>query len=132
MDRALDREYFISVVGGRDEEDAALAQELRTFPAESVLYLGALAELSVSFRVEQGFRQAWQEDPSPCRGLSAYANSYEREAAGAPVCRMAENAPDTAGAVHHVVLFIAGRDGRDAEATRPFADRSGDCHLRRP
>ncbi|POC80049.1 LacI family transcriptional regulator, partial [Vibrio vulnificus] len=49
LDRALDREHFISVVGADEEDAFALAQELRTFPAESVLYLGALPELSVSF-----------------------------------------------------------------------------------
>ncbi|MDP8747525.1 catabolite repressor/activator [Serratia marcescens] len=81
LDRALDREHFISVVGADQEDAFALAQELRTFPAESVLYLGALPELSVSFLREQGFRQAWQEDPRHVDYL--YANSYEREAAGA-------------------------------------------------
>jgi LacI family fructose operon transcriptional repressor len=81
LDRALDREHFISVVGADEEDAFALAQELRTFPAESVLYLGALPELSVSFLREQGFRQAWQEDPRHVDYL--YANSYEREAAGA-------------------------------------------------
>ena len=40
-----------------------LAEELRKFPAETVLYLGALPELSVSFLREQGFRTAWKDDP---------------------------------------------------------------------
>ncbi|MNH03979.1 Catabolite repressor/activator [compost metagenome] len=80
LDRALDREHFISVVGADQEDAFALAQELRTFPAKSVLYLGALPELSVSFLREQGFRQAWQDDERQVDYL--YANSYEREAAG--------------------------------------------------
>jgi len=56
-----------------------LASELRTFPAETVLYLGALPELSVSYLREQGFRTAWKDDPREVHFL--YANSYEREAA---------------------------------------------------
>ena len=55
-----------------------LAAELRTFPAETVLYLGALPELSVSYLREQGFRTAWKDDPREVNFL--YANSYEREA----------------------------------------------------
>lgn len=53
-----------------------LAEELRKFPAETVLYLGALPELSVSFLREQGFRTAWKDDPREVHFL--YANSYER------------------------------------------------------
>ncbi len=56
-----------------------LAEELRKFPAETVLYLGALPELSVSFLREQGFRTARKDDPREVHFL--YANSYEREAA---------------------------------------------------
>jgi len=56
-----------------------LAAELRKMPAERVLYLGALPELSVSFLREQGFRSAWKDDPREVKYL--YANGYEREAA---------------------------------------------------
>ncbi|PHM74400.1 catabolite repressor/activator [Xenorhabdus kozodoii] len=79
LDRALDSEHFVSVVGDDLEDAKMLAQELRQFPAESVLYLGALPELSVSFLREQGFREAWEHDPRAVNYV--YANSYEREAA---------------------------------------------------
>lgn len=79
LDRALDRKHFTSVVGADLEDAEMLAQELRKVPAESVLYLGALPELSVSFLREQGFRQAWADDPREITYL--YANSYERVAA---------------------------------------------------
>nr|WP_216660517.1 MULTISPECIES: catabolite repressor/activator [unclassified Brenneria] len=79
LDRALDREHFTSVVGADLEDAEMLAQELRKVPAESILYLGALPELSVSFLREQGFRQAWAGDPREVHYL--YANSYERVAA---------------------------------------------------
>ena len=55
LDRALDREHFTSVVGADQDDAEMLAAELRTFPGETVLYLGALPELSVSFLREQGF-----------------------------------------------------------------------------
>ncbi|PLR41040.1 catabolite repressor/activator [Chimaeribacter californicus] len=80
LDRALDRENFVSVVGADQEDALMLAKELRTFPAESILYLGALPELSVSFLREQGFREAWAGDTRPISYL--YANSFERAAAG--------------------------------------------------
>ncbi|OAT34779.1 catabolite repressor/activator [Proteus myxofaciens] len=79
LDRALESEHFISVVGDDLEDATMLATELKSFPAESVLYLGALPELSVSFLREQGFRNVWQDDPRKVSYL--YANSYEREAA---------------------------------------------------
>ncbi|STP79561.1 transcriptional regulator of the control of carbon and energy metabolism GalR/LacI family [Escherichia coli] len=79
LDRALDREHFTSVVGADQDDAEMLAEELRKFPAETVLYLGALPELSVSFLREQGFRTAWKDDPREVHFL--YANSYEREAA---------------------------------------------------
>ncbi len=63
LDRALDREHFTSVVGADQDDAEMLAEELRTFPGETVLYLGALPELSVSFLREQGFRKAWKDDP---------------------------------------------------------------------
>ncbi|OSN05454.1 transcriptional regulator [Lonsdalea britannica] len=81
LDRALDCEHFTSVVGADMEDAEMLAQELRNIPAERVLYLGALPELSVSFLREQGFRQAWESDPRQVQYL--YANSYERSAAAA-------------------------------------------------
>ncbi|MFP1916407.1 catabolite repressor/activator [Lonsdalea quercina] len=81
LDRALDREHFTSVVGADMEDAEMLARELRNIPAERVLYLGALPELSVSFLREQGFRQAWESDPRLVEYL--YANSYERSAAAA-------------------------------------------------
>nr|QLY89231.1 FA(2)_YQR [Cloning vector FA(2)_YQR] len=79
LDRALDRVHFTSVVGADQDDAEMLAEELRKFPAETVLYLGALPELSVSFLREQGFRTAWKDDPREVHFL--YANSYEREAA---------------------------------------------------
>ncbi len=81
LDRALDREHFISVVGADQEDAEMLAGELRKFPSESVLYVGALPELSVSFLREQGFQQAWKDDKRQINYL--YANSYERDAAAA-------------------------------------------------
>nr|WP_246859498.1 catabolite repressor/activator [Dickeya oryzae] len=81
LDRALDREHFTSVVGADMEDAEMLAQELRKVPAESVMYLGALPELSVSFLREQGFRRAFAEDPRQVNYI--YANSYERSAAAA-------------------------------------------------
>ncbi|MEA1063579.1 catabolite repressor/activator [Erwinia sp. HR93] len=91
LDRALDREHFISVVGADREDAEALAQELRKFPGENVLYLGALPELSVSFLREQGFRDAWKEDARTVQFL--YADSYEREAAGAVFERWLQDNP---------------------------------------
>lgn len=79
LDRALDREHFISVVGADYEDSEMLAQELRKFDAKSVLYIGALPELSVSQLREQGFRQAWKGDERQVNYL--YSNSYERESA---------------------------------------------------
>ena len=80
LDRALDRENFVSVVGADKEDAVMLAAALRSFPAESILYLGALPELSVSFLREQGFREAWADDARTVNYL--YANSFERAAAG--------------------------------------------------
>lgn len=54
LDRALDREHFTSVVGADQDDAEMLAEELRKFPAETVLYLGALPELSVSFCASRG------------------------------------------------------------------------------
>ena len=39
LDRALDREHFTSVVGADQDDAEMLAEELRKFPAETVLYL---------------------------------------------------------------------------------------------
>lgn len=51
LDRALDREHFTSVVGADQDDAEMLAEELRKFPAETVLYLGALPSCpSVSAR----------------------------------------------------------------------------------
>ncbi len=43
-----------------------LAAELRKFPGDRVLYLGALPELSVSFLREQGF--PFSPERRPARG----------------------------------------------------------------
>nr|WP_240345307.1 catabolite repressor/activator [Pectobacterium brasiliense] len=91
LDRALDREHFTSVVGADLEDAEMLAQELRKVPAKSVLYLGALPELSVSFLREQGFRQAWSGDPREVNYL--YSNSYERVAAAAAFMDYLKNNP---------------------------------------
>lgn len=79
LDRALEKEHFISVVGDDQEDAFMISAELRKFNAESVLYLGALPELSVSYLREQGFRKAWNEDPRKIDYL--YANCYERDSA---------------------------------------------------
>lgn len=91
LDRALDPEHFISIVGADREDAEMLAAELRQFPAERVLYFGALPELSVSFLREQGFRSAWQDDPREVSFL--YSDSYEREAATALFGRWLEENP---------------------------------------
>ncbi|MDE9458663.1 catabolite repressor/activator [Xenorhabdus bovienii] len=91
LDRALDSEHFISVVGDDFEDAKMLAQELRQFPSESVLYLGALPELSISFLREQGFREAWESDQREVNYL--YANSYERDAAAEVFASWLENHP---------------------------------------
>lgn len=78
LDRALDPDRFVSVVGSDQEDAQMLAAELRTFAVESVLYIGALPKLSVSQLREQGFKAAWQGDDRQIDYL--YANSYEREA----------------------------------------------------
>ena len=79
LDRALDPEHFISVVGSDFDDAKLLASEFRKYSADSVVYLGALPELSVSHLREQGFRDAWQGDKRDVTFL--YANSYERETA---------------------------------------------------
>ncbi|MTB66283.1 catabolite repressor/activator [Providencia sp. wls1943] len=79
LDRALEKEHFISVVGDDQEDALMISKELRKFSAESVLYLGALPELSVSYLREQGFRKAWEGDTREVNYL--YANSYECDAA---------------------------------------------------
>lgn len=91
LDRALDSEHFISVVGDDQQDAEMLAAELRKFPAQLVLYLGALPELSVSFLREQGFRSAWQDDPRQVDFL--YANSFEREAAAQVIGQWLQNHP---------------------------------------
>lgn len=113
LDRALDREHFTSVVGADQDDAEMLAEELRKFPAETVLYLGALPELSVSFLREQGFRTAWKDDPREVNFL--YANSYEREAA-AQLFENGWNASYAAGALYDIVRAITGRDGRNVAA----------------
>ena len=80
LDRALDREHFISVVGADQEDAFALAQELRTFPAESVLYTAPCRSFRSASCVSRASAER-QEDPRHVDYL--YANSYEREAAGA-------------------------------------------------
>lgn len=118
LDRALDREHFTSVVGADQDDAEMLAEELRKFPAETVLYLGALPELSVSFLREQGFRTAWKDDPREVHFL--YANSYERRQLPS-YSKMAGNASDAAGAVHNVVCVVARGDGCHATSRRQTA-----------
>ncbi|CAO95791.1 catabolite repressor/activator [Erwinia tasmaniensis] len=79
LDRALDREHFTSVVGADQEDAQALAAELRKLSAKSVLFVGALPELSVSFLRELGFREGWEGDERQPDFI--YANSFERSAA---------------------------------------------------
>lgn len=91
LDRALESEHFISVVGDDLEDAKMLATELQALPSQSVLYLGALPELSVSFLREQGFRSVWKDDPRDVTYL--YANSYEREAAAVAFAEWLNNNP---------------------------------------
>ncbi len=61
LDRALDRSIS-SASSGADQETLC-AGAGRTPSRLNRCCIGALPELSVSFLREQGFRQAWQEDP---------------------------------------------------------------------
>jgi LacI family fructose operon transcriptional repressor len=91
LDRALDPEHFISVVGADQEDAEMLSRELRHFTGDAVLYLGALPELSVSFLREQGFRQGWRGDDRQPDFL--YANSYERSSSAALFSQYLETHP---------------------------------------
>ncbi|EOS94939.1 catabolite repressor/activator [Erwinia tracheiphila] len=91
LDRALDREHFTSVVGSDQDDAEMLAAELRKQDVETVLFLGALPELSVSFLREMGFRLAWKEDKRNIEFI--YANSFERSAAAARFESWLENNP---------------------------------------
>lgn len=91
LDRALDPEHFISVVGADQEDAEMLSRELRHFTGDAVLYLGALPELSVSFLREQGFRQGWSGDDRQPDFL--YANSYERSSSAALFSQYLETHP---------------------------------------
>ena len=79
LDRALDREHFTSVVGADQDDAEMLAEELRKFPAETVLYLGALPELSSASCVNKVSVLPGKMIRAKC--IFLYANSYEREAA---------------------------------------------------
>lgn len=79
LDRALEQQHFISVVGDDLQDAKMLATELHKFSVKKVLYLGALPELSVSLLREQGFRESWQNNSHSVTYL--YASSYERHAA---------------------------------------------------
>ncbi len=79
LDRALDAEHFVSIVGADFDDAKMLASELRKFDTESVLYFSALPELSVSQLREKGFRDAF--DGSKRDIHFCYADSYEREPA---------------------------------------------------
>ncbi len=76
LDRALNHEHFISVVGADEDDAEALASELRKLPVSRVLYFGALPELSVSHLRETGFRKGWQGTGCPVDYL--YSTSFER------------------------------------------------------
>ena len=108
LDRALDREHFTSVVGADQDDAEMLAEELRKFPAETVLYLGALPELSVSFLREQGSVLPGKMIRAKCISFMPTAMS----GSSCPVIRkMAGNASDAAGTVHNVVCVVARGDG---------------------
>lgn len=80
LDRALDPQHFISVVGADRADAEVLCHELLSQPdVKSIVYVGALPELSVSQLREQGFRQACEGDKRQVTFL--HAASYEREAA---------------------------------------------------
>ncbi|SUG67964.1 fructose repressor [Salmonella enterica subsp. enterica] len=106
-----------------------LAEELRKFPAETVLYLGALPELSVSFLREQGFRTAWKDDPREVNFL--YANSYEREAAAQLFEKWLETHPMPQALFTTSFALLQGVMGRNAAARWKTAFGFSDCDLRR-
>ncbi len=91
LDRALNSEQFISVVGADREDAFSLGSELRQQPIDSVLFFGALPELSVSFQREQGFREAWNDDGRPVAFL--YSNSFERSVAAETFVRYLQQQP---------------------------------------
>jgi LacI family fructose operon transcriptional repressor len=79
LDRPLDNTLFSSVVGADREDACTLATAQRKQGVEQVLFFGALPELSVSFLREQGFREAWHDNPHSPQFL--YSNSYDRHSA---------------------------------------------------
>ncbi|MEA9391773.1 catabolite repressor/activator [Acerihabitans sp. TG2] len=91
LDRALDPDHFISVVGADQADAEMLSRELRHFSGDAILYLGALPELSVSFLREQGFRQGWSGDDRQPDFL--YANSYERSSSAVLFSQYLETHP---------------------------------------
>jgi len=79
LDRPLDQRLFSSVVGADRDDAFTLATAQRQQSVEQVLFFGALPELSVSFLREQGFRDAWQNDPHTPQFL--YSDSFDRQSA---------------------------------------------------
>lgn len=90
LDRALESEHFISVVGDDLEDAKMLASELKAFPSIGSLSR-RIARTVSQFLREQGFRSVWQDDPRQVTYL--YANSYEREAAAEVFSEWLNNNP---------------------------------------
>lgn len=82
LDRALEQQHFISVVGSDEQDAAMLARALKDHAAGRVLYLGALPGLSVSQLRERGFRSVWEGATSVDY---LYAENYERDSAAQAV-----------------------------------------------
>lgn len=76
LDRALDSQHFMSVVGSDCDDAQVLATEFKKSAGKNVVYLGALPDLSVSRLRESGFKKAWQGNSQDVSFL--YANNYTR------------------------------------------------------
>lgn len=79
LDRSLNPQHFVSVVGSDFKDAKTLANKLASFNFRSVLYFGAMPELSVSQLREQGFRNIFDNNQYQVSYL--YVNSYNRESA---------------------------------------------------
>lgn len=79
LDRSLDPRHFVSVVGNDFKDAKMLANKLASLNFRSVLFFGAMPELSVSQLREQGFRNIFDNTQYQVNYL--YVNSYNRESA---------------------------------------------------
>ncbi len=77
LDRSLNPQHFVSVVGNDFNDAKILAQKLTSLDFRSVLYFGAMPELSVSQLREQGFSSIFNETHYQINYL--YVDNYNRE-----------------------------------------------------